>query len=91
LQIIREALYNIVRHSQADHARISLTHHGNVHRLNIRDNGIGMHAGHRKLRNHGLVIMQERARRLDGAMRIAAPDEGGTQIEIKFTPRAMVH
>ncbi len=90
LQIIREALYNIVRHSQADHARISLTHHGNVHRLNIQDNGIGMNAGHRKLRNLGLVIMQERARRLDGAMRIAAPDEGGTQIEITFTPRAMV-
>lgn len=89
LQIVREALYNIVRHSRADHARVSLTSRDNVYRLSIEDNGIGVNPDRRKLRHHGLVIMQERSRRLDGAMQISSPDPGGTLIDIHFTPRVL--
>ncbi len=89
LQIIREALYNIVRHSRADHARISLAFRVNSYRLRISDNGIGLNPERRKLRHHGLVIMQERTRRLDGNMRISTPKDGGTLIEIHFIPRGL--
>ncbi len=89
LQIVREGLYNVVRHSRADLARISLGTHGNEHRIIIEDNGIGMPPERRKVRHHGLVIMQERTRRLDGAMRINTPGGGGTRIEIGFTPRTL--
>ena len=89
LQIIREALYNVVRHSRADLARVSLSIRDNTYRVQIEDNGVGMNAAQRKNRHHGLVIMQERTSRLDGSLRITPPQRGGTIIELEFVPRAM--
>ena len=69
--------------------RISLTCQANDYRLSIHDNGIGVNPERKKVRHHGLVIMQERSLRLDGSMRISSPEDGGTLIEIRFTPQGL--
>ena len=87
LQIVREALYNIVRHSQASKASVSLTYKKPQLVIRIKDNGVGFDFHKKDQRHHGLIIMQERAFRLNGKMKIYGTLNKGTQINIPFTPK----
>jgi len=86
LQIVREALSNVVQHSQASHANITLNHdaYGYV-TVQIDDNGIGISDSAKK-HHYGLTIMKERARSLGGSIRIISRPEGGSRVELIFTP-----
>lgn len=85
LHIIREALSNVVRHSQAACAEISLLI-GPTGSFNmaVDDDGIGFDNVHQRDRHHGLVIMQQRAHTLGGDFRVLSSDLGGTRIEVSF-------
>ncbi len=65
LQIVREALTNVVRHSHARVAHVSLRElpDGEVN-IAVDDDGIGASAVGQKEQHHGLVIMQQRAHEL---------------------------
>ncbi len=84
LHIIREALANIVRHSHASHATVSLRHSENNIRIDILDNGIGFAAPKRRAQHHGLMIMQERAHSLNGDIRMETSSNGGTHVVVTF-------
>ena len=88
LRIIQESLANTRKHSQAQTVRVLLDcdEHGNYRAL-IEDDGVGI--GETVLDGNpgehvGLSIMQERAQRLGGALRIESEPGEGTQIELTF-------
>jgi two-component system nitrate/nitrite sensor histidine kinase NarX len=86
LQIVREALSNMVRHAKARAARVAL--HGAADGevcLIVEDDGSGLGAPPADLRNHhGLAIMRERTRSMGGEIEIASMDEHGTRVRVRF-------
>ena len=85
IQIVREALSNIVRHAQATKANVSLhcDLDGKV-TIIIEDNGVGMPDVSQLEHHYGLPIMRERAQGLDGLLHIGPSTLGGTAVELTF-------
>ncbi|MEW8506138.1 MAG: ATP-binding protein [Candidatus Thiodiazotropha sp.] len=85
IQIIREALSNVIRHANATHARVSLTcdQAGKVN-ISIEDDGIGINGEGDMMQHYGLPIMKERAEWLGGMLTIDEPQGGGTRINLNF-------
>ncbi len=87
LQIVREALSNVIHHSKATQARVSLGFEDNKSiRVNVEDNGIGIPKKAERTHHYGLAIMLERANTLHGDLRIEPLDQGGTRVSLKFHP-----
>ena len=85
LQIVREAVSNIVRHSQATLAEITLRKNSkNKICITIDDDGIGMDEAQTNKRRHGMIIMQQRAHDLGGTLRVLPSSLGGSQIKVTF-------
>lgn len=90
LQLVREALSNIVHHAQATSARISLGFEDDTAvRVSIEDDGIGIPFKAERSQHYGLAIMQERADSLHGDLRIEPLVEGGTRVCLRFQPEAI--
>lgn len=87
LQIIREALSNVIKHADADNCRISLHQDpdGTVHLL-VEDDGIGIDLSDNRFGHYGLSILQERSQSLSGQLEITAL-QPGTRIHVHFTPQ----
>jgi two-component system, NarL family, nitrate/nitrite sensor histidine kinase NarX len=85
IQIIREALSNIIRHANATHARVGL--HCNpdgMVSITIEDNGVGIGDQSDMMQHYGLPIMKERAEWLGGRLDVVESDSGGTHIQLQF-------
>jgi len=82
-RIAQEALQNVAKHSGAKEARVELQRAGECVRMTVADRGRGFDAeapaAHAGL---GLVSMQERARLLNGRLRIASLPGAGTSLEV---------
>lgn len=86
IQIIREALSNVVRHANATQARVSMQcNQQGVVIVNIEDDGIGINEDSDMMQHYGLPIMKERAERLGGQLHINESTIGGTQINLVFS------
>jgi PAS domain S-box-containing protein len=82
-KIVEEALTNVMRHASARSATISLSHIGNTLTVLIEDDGSGFEPADRSLTpgsGMGLLCMEERARLLDGALRIDSAPGKGTSV-----------
>lgn len=87
LQIVREALSNVARHARASRAEVDLHCDGQTVSVTVDDNGIGFAPPPGGAPHHyGLVIMQERAHGLGGDIVVRRRAEGGTRVELHFTP-----
>ncbi|UJJ32752.1 HAMP domain-containing protein [Halopseudomonas maritima] len=86
LQITREALSNCVRHARASRATVQLRQRGDRMTLLIEDNGVGITPGFDIRQHHGMNIMQERARSLNGELHVSSSDGQGTRIQLSFCP-----
>lgn len=87
LQIVREALSNVARHAHASRADVDLHCDGRTVAVIVDDNGIGFAPPPGDAPHHyGLVIMQERAHSLGGDIAVRRRAEGGTRVELRFTP-----
>jgi two-component system nitrate/nitrite sensor histidine kinase NarX len=86
LQIVREALSNVLNHSRATQAWIKVERGSDgVVSAIIEDNGIGI----RKVadtHHYGMTIMEERAKNLGGTLIIETPETSGTRVTLRFTP-----
>lgn len=88
-RIVREGCQNIIKHSHADYAEISVKNEDSFIRICIWDNGVGMEKGYNFHKNHfGLRYMSERVDALSGKMRITS-DSSGTLIQIKVPKNAV--
>lgn len=86
LQIVREALSNVLKHARADHVWVM------VHslpdrqlRLQITDDGDGIQKS-ASVHHYGVTIMNERARALKGTLEFLPRIGGGTCVQLDFTP-----
>lgn len=82
-RVAQEALRNVIRHSNAKRAEVSLgTIKGSI-RLRIRDFGKGFRKGKNK-RGLGLLSMEERVRLVGGTFSLSSEPGDGTVIEAQF-------
>ncbi len=90
LQIVREALTNIVNHARARRAVVSVrcADSGGV-RVSVRDDGVGLRPQPARVHHYGMTIMHERASTLGGELRVQAPPGGGTDVVLTFVPQSL--
>lgn len=88
IQIAREALSNISRHSQAENVEISLGYDDEDKYIimTIVDDGVGMSGIVDQTQHHGLMIMKERAHNLGGELTVSNNEPQGTTVTAKFAP-----
>jgi two-component system nitrate/nitrite sensor histidine kinase NarX len=85
IQIVREALSNVVRHADATRVSVNLgCDQEGVVELIIEDDGIGINLKSDKMQHYGLPIMKERAERLGGDLTITESEDGGTRVVLRF-------
>lgn len=89
LRIVQEALANVRRHGQARHVRVILRDEEaeNTAWVLIEDDGVGFRQSdieERPGEHLGLSIMQDRARRLGGALRVESEVGEGTRVILAF-------
>jgi two-component system nitrate/nitrite sensor histidine kinase NarX len=104
LQIVREALSNVVRHAHARTCRVMLGRvpggRAGAACVVISDDGVGhpaatggtraqAQADHAAAFHHGSTIMRERAQSLGGSLTIEPRAGGGTRVVLRFLPRAL--
>lgn len=91
LQIVREALSNILKHAKASHAWVTVSRQPNQQlRLQITDDGVGIRKS-ASMHHYGVAIMNERARALNGTLQFLPRIEGGTCVQLDFTPANIQH
>jgi two-component system nitrate/nitrite sensor histidine kinase NarX len=86
LQIVREALSNVLNHARASLAqvRVECGSDGSVSAV-IEDNGIGI----RKMagtHHYGMTIMEERSKHLGGTLTVDSTGISGTRVTLHFMP-----
>jgi two-component system nitrate/nitrite sensor histidine kinase NarX len=86
LQIVREALSNIVRHSGADHASIKIDLENGMFVVRVVDNGCGIVAAATGRNHYGQTIMRERAEILNGTVEFIDRKAGGAEVKLQFVP-----
>ena len=86
LQIVREALSNVINHAQARQAEVRVTCNGDgsVSAI-VTDDGKGIHeaAG---AHHYGMTIMEERAKHLGGQLNVENLPMLGTRVTLHFMP-----
>jgi PAS domain S-box-containing protein len=84
-RIVQEALNNLVKHSRAREARISLERDVRCVRLRVTDDGVGFDARKGIPRTGlGLTSLGERARMLGGALQIQSSPGKGTELTVEL-------
>lgn len=86
-RITQEAINNAIRHGQVQHLYISLVLDGDILRLSIRDDGVGLSSSkddHQSTSGMGIKIMQYRAKQLGAKFEILQPDENGMEIRLEM-------
>jgi signal transduction histidine kinase len=78
-----EALANIVKHSEAASATVTVRIAESQLSLEIADDGVGG-VGGVKSRGHGLSNIKDRVNALDGEVTIVSPPGGGTRLEVRI-------
>lgn len=88
LQIIREALANVMYHSHATQATVRLYKtQENEYVVDIEDDGIGIPPQAKRTHHYGLAIMRERSSSLGGELSIEPRSSKGTRVRLRFNPR----
>ena len=85
LQVAREGLSNVARHSGATRAELGLTQEGDEVSLAIADNGRGFDpAASNTEEHHGLRNMRDRAIALGGSLDLGSVPGAGTRIIVRI-------
>lgn len=81
--ILKEAVHNAVKYSEATHLHVQLSQSGKELQLEVKDNGIGFNSEIIEPGN-GLDSMQKRAEELKGSLQIISSPGEGTMVLLKF-------
>jgi signal transduction histidine kinase len=80
-RIVQEAMTNCVRHAHAKTIQVGVAAEGDRLRVSVRDDGVGLDAGHRR-KGLGLRGIDERVKELHGTMRLACEPGRGTNLVV---------
>ncbi|MGI8774504.1 MAG: GAF domain-containing sensor histidine kinase [Actinomycetota bacterium] len=83
IQIVREVLSNVARHSGASEASLNCSLGDGVVVIRIEDNGVGFDPN-RVARGHGLNNIEERASRLGGRIQVLPREPTGTTLVVSI-------
>jgi|GEM_PF-5844633 len=84
-RILQEALTNIMRHSKARIAKVSLRKSRNYFMMDIMDDGIGFpNIAVNSSKSLGIIDMSERARQIGGIFTITGKTQKGTLVRLKI-------
>lgn len=86
LQIAREALSNVLKHSGATAVTVTVSQHDNQVKLTVHDNGCGVPENAERTNHYGLIIMRDRAQSLRGDCQVRRGESGGTEVIVTFIP-----
>lgn len=75
--VISESLTNVVKHSGAEDAQVTVAVDGDTLRIEVRDSGVG---GAQFAGGTGLIGLQDRVAALDGRLHVTSPPDGGTVV-----------
>ena len=81
-RVLQESLMNIAKHSNASHARITLTRQADQLEMRVRDDGQGFVPGGDGRQGIGLTNIEERVRLLEGKLVINSEPGSGTEIVV---------
>jgi signal transduction histidine kinase len=83
-EMVRELVFNIIKHSQAANAWVILVKNGEYVKITVSDDGVGFEPDKIEADNEsfGLFSVRERLKHLNGSMEIETKPGGGTQISI---------
>jgi two-component system nitrate/nitrite sensor histidine kinase NarX len=91
LQIVREALSNVLNHANATRARVRVECGGDgAVSAVVEDDGIGIRKA-ADTHHYGMTIMEERAKNLGGTLSIETPPASGTRVTLHFVPTGHRH
>jgi signal transduction histidine kinase len=79
--VVSECLANIARHAKARHAAIDVRRDGQRLFVQVTDDGVG---GADPARGTGLASLAQRARSVDGTLRIDSPQGGPTVVTVEL-------
>jgi signal transduction histidine kinase len=84
---VRELLFNVLKHSQAHRARVSLQRHGDSLEVSVEDNGLGftpeqLKEGAWKMEGFGLLSVRERLKYFGGGMQIESVPGEVTRVNL---------
>ena len=88
----QEAVSNAIRHAHPSYITIHLQYESDALNLSIRDDGRGFYASDRSTsrRGHfGIPVMEERARKLGGTLRLQTSAGAGTEVTVRVPFNAM--
>ncbi len=74
----QEAVSNAMRHASPSHIAVHLRYETNSLNLSIRDDGIGFRGDSSKVGHFGIPVMEERARKVGGILRLQSSHDEGT-------------
>lgn len=80
LRIVEEAMHNVLRHSRAKRAKLTLSVVGARVVIEVSDDGVGFDS---RLRGRGIHVMEARARALGGSLAIESGRGAGTTVHIE--------
>jgi len=84
LRIVQEGLSNAARHAGASHVLVRLAEKEGLLRVVVQDDGVGFEPGEVAAPDRfGLAGMEERARRLGGALRVKSERGKGTRVTLE--------
>jgi len=86
-RVVQEALRNVVKHSGARSAQVSLTGQKGALVLSVKDAGRGFDPTRSKKRGLGLISMEERVRQAGGALTVRATPGEGVRIDVRVPLR----
>jgi signal transduction histidine kinase len=81
-QIVREAITNVERHSQAKNLKVTLDETSTSVSISVRDDGVGLGVHTSRADSYGIIGMRERAARIGAELSIRPPVRGGTEIQV---------
>jgi signal transduction histidine kinase len=76
-----ELLANVAKHSRAGHAAVEVTARNGILRLQVTDDGVG---GAQPGAGSGLTGLANRARAVDGTLRLSSPAGGPTAVTVEL-------
>ena len=91
--IAQEAISNALRHASPSLIEVYLRYETASLNLSIRDNGCGLSGGASKVGHFGIPVMEERARKIGGILRLQSSRDEGTEVSmnISFNSLQVVH